>query len=624
MPYIQPKDRNQMMICTLTSFIEEDSIARVIDVFVDSLDMEALGFQFAKEPYEGNPAYDPRCLLKLYLYGGQKGIRSSRKLAEAARLNVEARWLVSGLEPDFRTVSDFRKNNVCCLKKVFREFNRKLADFLQKGYLSIDGSKFQACNAKDNNFTANKLDDRITWLNQHTDEYLRQIEAMDEAESERQAGGFTKEELEEKLKETRERLELYEGYRKYMEENGLGQLSLTDADAKLMKTKNGFGVSYNVQTAVDSETHMIEDYQVTNQPTDHGQLEPTLHEVKVEHPDEIIEALADTGYQQPEDMAACLESGIIPHVIPQEGQDTYELELPYEESEISEEMRKSCKAEDLKQCLRAGEIPEVYEEVITKAEIADVRVLVRENETEENSGGVYKSEEEMKERAREGYFVRDPERNIVYCPAGSTLRQKSIKNNGNIRYANKMACKKCKDRDRCYKGKNDFKEVDFNKDTLEKVNRNWQKAMAMEQTETQEDVAAPETVRDTENQSIAEISREQGADETTKSEIAPGTDPVEAEAETKKDSDTAEKRKGHYEKKKIVRITLKPDRKKMDLRKCTSEHPFGTIKRAMNAGYYLLQGKQKVDGETALACLGYNIKRATNLFGIGRLIEIMA
>jgi len=595
MPYIQPKDRNQMMMCTMSSLIDENSIARVIDAFVDSLDMEELGFRYAKAPEEGNPPYDPRCLLKLYLYGGQKSVRSSRKLAELARLNIEARWLVSGLEPDFRTVSDFRKDNVKCLKKVFREFNKKLAEYLEKGYLSIDGSKFQACNSKDNNFTANKLDDRITWMNQHVDEYLRQLELMDEEESEEKAGGFTKEELDEKLEETRKRLALYESYRKYMEEKGLGQMSLYDGDAKLMKTKNGFGVSYNVQTAVDTETHMIEDYLLTNQPTDHGLMEPTVREMKAERPDEVMEVLADTGYQQPEDMVACLESGVIPHVIPQDGQDTYELEIPYEEAEISEEMKKSRKAEDLKRCLRAGEIPEAYKTMISTAKVEEVRTLVKDADAEGSPAGVYGSEEEMKERAREGYFVRDPERNIVYCPGGSTLRQKSVKSNGKIRYANKMACKNCKDRKRCYKGKGDFREVDFSKDTLEAANRNWQKS-------GKEDAG--------------------GASETAGSAGTGNTD-VETKDTKAKARSKAPKKTGHYEKRKIVRIILKPDRKKMDLRKCTSEHPFGTIKRAMNAGYYLLCGKQKVDGETALACLGYNIKRAVNLLGIGKLIEVM-
>ena len=119
-------------------------------------------------------------MIKLYLYGSRKKIRSSRNLAEACRLNVEVKWLMEGLEPDFRTISDFRKENIDCMKKIFHEFNRRISKFLEKGFVSVDGSKFQAVNSKDNNFTANKLDDRIRWLNQHTDEYLRQLAELDE------------------------------------------------------------------------------------------------------------------------------------------------------------------------------------------------------------------------------------------------------------------------------------------------------------------------------------------------------------------------------------------------------------------------------------------------------------
>lgn len=611
MPYKQPKDRDQMMFCSMGSFVEEDSVARVIDVFVDSLDMKDLGFRYPEAPYEGNPPYDPRCLLKLYLYGGQKKIRSSRMLAETARLNVEARWLLGGLEPDFRTVSDFRKNNAKNLRKVFREFNRKLADYLEKGFLSIDGSKFAANNSKDNNFTAAKLDDRITWLNQHMEDYLRQIEVMDEQEEEEEKrNGFTKEALEQKLKEAKERVARYEGYRSYMEENGLSQMSLTDPDSKLMKNKNGFGVSYNIQTAVDSETHMIEDYQVTTQPTDHGQLEPTIHEIKKEDPEKVLEVVADKGYQKEEDMAACLEAGIIPHVILPEGKGGYELELSYEEAEITEEEKKSSRAEDLKRCLHAGVVPEAYQDVIDGIEVREKRVLVREEDEEENPGSIYGTTEEMKERAKEGYFVRDPEQNVVYCPMGEMLRQKSIKNNGSIRYANKAACRRCQYRNQCYSGKNEWKEIDFNKDSLEKPNRKW--------------------IKEEEAKKAALGNEEEGTgdQETGMEAPGPGQEEIEKGEPEGKEQEPGKKEKkkkrGHYEKKKVVRILLKPNREKMDKRKCTSEHPFGTIKRAMDAGYYLLRGKHKVDGESALFCLGYNLKRAISLFGTERLKEILA
>lgn len=567
MPYIQTMDRNQMVMCSLDSYVDQESIARVIDIFVEGLNLDELGFEKAEAAAEGRPSYSPGSLLKLYLYGNQKAIRSSRRLAEACRINVEAKWLMEGLEPDFRTISDFRKVNVECMKKVFHEFNRKLSEVLKKGFVSVDGSKFQANNSKDRNFTANKLDDRIQWLNEHTDEYLRQMAELDDTEGGEITGQFSKDELEKRLKETTERLERYKAYQSYMKENGVSQISLTDADAKLMKGKTGFVVAYNVQTAIDSETHLIDDYQVTNQPTDHGLINSTVSDERIRR-DEVLEVVADKGYNEQEDMVKCLENGIIPHVILPNDQDEYKLELPYEDKTISEEMLKSTSADDLKECLRAGEIPEIYKEAVESAKVVDKKVFIQE--VTANPTHLYENEDEMKRRAQEGYFVRDPEQNLVYCPAGEILRQKSIKKNGNIRYANKTACRHCEYKNQCYKGKSEYKEIDFDKDTLEKPNRNW-------------------------------LKQEEGA------EIPKRTS-----------------KKGYYEDKKVVEIVLRPDRQKMSERKSLSEHPFGTIKRAMNAGYYLLCGKHKVDGETALICLAYNLKRAMSLLGFQKMMNIMA
>ena len=156
------------------------------------------------------------------------------------------------MEPDFRTISDFRKDNIGSLKKIFQEFNRRISGAVEWGFTSINGSKFLANNSKDNNFTKNKLDDRIKWLN----EYLRILKEMDEQEElEEVPENLTKETLEAKLKEPQESLARYEAYQKLMEDTGVSQLSLTDADARLMKNKNGFAVAYNPQTAVDSATH---------------------------------------------------------------------------------------------------------------------------------------------------------------------------------------------------------------------------------------------------------------------------------------------------------------------------------------------------------------------------------
>lgn len=506
MHYVEAFDRNQMMMTTWDSMVDPQSTARLIDAFVNSLNLADYGVK--EMASEGRPPYDPRSLFKLYIYGSDNGIKSSRRLAKSCRVNVEVRWMLGGVEPDFRTISDFRKENIDSIKKIFNEFNKRLSGAADWGFTSIDGSKFSACNSKDNNFTKNKLDDRIKWLNGHVEEYLRILDDADKQEDlEDDPENLTRELIEEKLKEARERLEKYEGYQKIMEESGQSQMSITDADARLMKIKNGFAVAYNLQTAVDSNTHLIRDFQMTNRVTDHGLLATTLKGIRDESGG-VIETVADRGYESAEDMIRCLEDGIIPHVITEDGRDGYELEISYEEAEAD---AGSTEPEELKKALHAGVIPEAYKDVISGIEVKEVRGKVKDDpEEDKTAGAVYGTQEEMTARAKEGYFVRDPERNLVYCPNGEVLRQKCVKKNGNIRYANKNACRHC------------------------------------------------------------------------------------------------------------------PDRNKTAERMCLSEHPFGTIKRAMGFTYFLLKGMRKVTGEFALMCLGYNIKRVRNLLGFDKMMELMA
>lgn len=474
MHYVTAFDRNQMMITTWDSLVEPESKARLIDAFVNRLILSE--YDIKELAKEGRPRYDPKGLLKLYIYGSENGINSSRKLAKSCKVNIEVRWMMGGAEPDFRTISDFRKDNISSMKKIFREFNKRISGAVEWGFTSVDGSKFAACNSKDNNFTKNKLDDRIKWLNGHIDEYLRILDDMDKQEDiEDNAENLTKDLIERKLEEARERLARYEGYQKIMEESGQSQMSITDADAKLTKSKNGFIVGYNPQTAVDSNTHIIRDFQMTNQVTDHGLLNSTLVGVK-ESDNEIIDGVADRGYESEDDMIKCLENGIIPHVITDDGKDGYELEMPYEEADVDTE---STESGELKKALHAGVIPEVYKDVISDIEVKEVRRKVND-EPQPEAESIYGTEDEMITRAKEGYFVRDPERNLVYCPNGEILRQKCIGKRGNIRYANKNACRHCKYRNKCYKGKNEWKEIDFTKDRLEKPCKDWLKAEGKE------------------------------------------------------------------------------------------------------------------------------------------------
>lgn len=221
--------------------------------------------------------------------------------------------------------------------------------------------------------------------------------------------------------------------------------------------------------------------------------------------------------------------------------------------------------------MHAGVIPDAYKDVISGIKVAEVRRKVSSTpESDNRETSVYGTPDGMMARAEEGYFARDPERNLVYCPNGGILRQKCIKRNGNILYANKNSCCHCPNRNKCYKGKNEWKEIGFTKDCLEKPCRDWLK--------------------------------------------------VEGKAV---DKNRAAKGKYHFEKMKVVRFFLKPDREKTAERMCLSEHPFGTIKRAMGFTYFLLKGLRKVTGEFALMCLGYNIKRAKNLLGFEKMMEMM-
>ena len=159
MPYISGFDRNQLMCCSWDTLVDKESIARIIDAFVNLLDIKK--YVMKSVSAEGRPSYDPRSLYKIYIYGSRKGIRSSRKLAESCKVNLEVKWMIGGVEPDFRTIADFRKNNIDSLKEIFYEFNRRISGAVEWGFSSVDGTKIQANNAKDNNFIKNKLDDRI-------------------------------------------------------------------------------------------------------------------------------------------------------------------------------------------------------------------------------------------------------------------------------------------------------------------------------------------------------------------------------------------------------------------------------------------------------------------------------
>lgn len=561
MAYKKGKDRRERVLFPdcIDEYVESDAPVRLFDAFVDSLNMDELGFVRSTPSETGAPGYDPHDLLKLYIYGYFYQVRSSRKLARECKCNIEVMWLLGKLTPDFRTISDFRKDNKESITKVYKEFNKFCMGLrlFSKSYISIDGSKFKAVNAKDNNFTLSKLDDRIRRLDEHISIYMDELDAYDHEEGRK----LSKEELQRKLDVCKERKERYEDYRNMLERSGESQLSLTDPDSRLMKANEGFCVGYNVQTAVDAESHMIAGFQVTNHPTDHGQLTNVASEVKADYGVDVLESTADKGYESPEDHADALANGIIPNVIQRDGSSTEPVQFDYNEADITDEQKASTKPEDLKACLEAGVIPDAYEGILTDVQTTEIK----EFSTDVTDSSVLKmTPEQMRTKALEGYFVRDAERNLVYCPQGEILRQKSIKRNGMIRYCNKLACGKCK----CKCTSQKFKEADFSKDTLIKA---------------------------------TDAKRKQLKDEDKNNPKPPRTRVV----------------------KKVVRYILHLDQNKMDNRKCLSEHPFGTMKRALGQYYFLLKGKLKVTAEMGLFCLSYNLRRAINLRGVPALLAVL-
>ena len=563
MSYIQGVSRKQAVLFpdTVDDYIEEDDPARLMDLFVDRLDLQKMGFVRSEPKAEGRPGYSPRDLLKLYVYGYYYGVRSSRKLERECKVNIQVMWLLGKLQPDFRTISDFRKLNIDPIKAVFSEFNRFCLEMklFSKSFISIDGSKFKAVNAKDRNFTLNKLDDRIKRLDAHIAEYLSELDAMDKEDSSRV---LSREDLEHKLEVAKERKEKYEGYRSQIEESGEKQISLTDPDARLMKQNEGFGVCFNTQVAVDAESHLIAGFKVTNNATDHGQITELATNVKEDFGCDILETTADKGYEEPEDMADALASGVVPNVILSEGGNTKNVYFPYNEADITDEQRASRKPEDLRTCLEAGVIPDAYKGILTDATI--VERTGYEGSTDIAPGEVLKmTMEQMVAKASEGYFIRDPERNLVVCPMGQILRPKSVKRDGQIRYCNKLACSKCQHK--CTDAK--FKEADFSKDTLVRI-----------------------AVKVIKSENAEKISR------TKRNKVV-------------------------YKK---ARYTLHLDENKMNQRKNLSEHPFGTIKRTMGDYYFLLKTKTKVEAEMALFLLSYNLRRAINMAGVAKMMEALA
>ena len=492
MEFIAGLDRAQYtcyMGC-LDDAVFENNPVRFIDAYVDRLDMAGLCFQSNEPQDTGRPAYDPRDLLKLYIYGYFNRVRSTRNLERECYRNIEVIWLMKNLKPDHKTISRFRQNNPKALKNVFRDFVRLCAelDLYGKDLIAVDGSKFKAWNSKDRNFTKGKIEDRIRRIEEKIDKYLSELERLDQIdEAERLPVLRDKEQIQEIILKLQERKAVLEDYKGEVTCGEETQVSLTDPDSRLMKTKDGMEVCLNVQTAVDSKNKMIVEFMVGNQVQDKNMMSPMARKASKILETENMVIVADNGYDSVSDVAQVLADNNTPVVA---GGD-YEFWYPTNE-ENAEEVND-------------------YDEAI----------------------------------ARSVYL---PERNVLICPMGQFLYPSCyVKSKHIAKYGNPKACAHCP-----------------------------KKCTSMKYYYAERMIK------------LSEFSKEYDAS------------PVP-----------------------LRKIRILQDKEIASQRKCIVEHPFGTVKRNLGIAYLLLRTIPKAEGELSLAFLAFNMKRALNIVGIEKMMEVL-
>lgn len=470
MAYISGESREQITMFpeVIDDYITQDNPVRFIEAFVDGLDMAEVGFGRA-EPHElGRPGYDPRDLLKLYIYCYLNRIRSSRRIEREAGRNLELMWLIRKLRPDFKTIADFRKENTKALKNMFQEFSeicRKLELFGGE-LIAVDGSKFRASNSKKKNFSPAKLKNLIQKADKRIDEYLKELDRGDTEDEARQE---TVEALNKKIDKLRKIRADYKETEQKLDKSGEKQLSVTDPDARLMKSEQGTHVCYNVQMAIDSKHKMIVAMKLTNEGNDLQQLSSIAGEAKKELSVEQIEVVTDRGYYDCNQVKECGDNGI-----------TVYMDKP------------AVKAKD----------------------------------------GVY-----SKER-----FKYNVEKDVYICPAGEDLRYRTTDKQKSMKMYKTDSCESCVLKKECTSGE------------------------------------GPRVIKRHIHEGVME-------------EMA---------------------------------TRVKGSREKLRLRAGLVEHPWGTMKRTLDQGYFLLRGTEKVEVEMRLNGLIYNLKRAISIVGIPKLIEALA
>ena len=301
------RDQTVLFPNTIDQYVDKENPVRFIDAFVDSLNLEKLGFKHSVPADTGRPSYNPSDLLKLYVYGYLNQVRSSRKLEKECHRNVEVMWLMKKLAPDFKTIADFRKNNVDCIKGVFKEFVYlcRSLDLYGAQLVAIDGTKFKAVNSKSNNLNEKTVALRLKKTEEKIAEYLKEMDQNDTADS-AEDESVNVDELKEKICKLEEEKQRYEQIQNQMKATGQKEVSLVDPDSRLMRVDSQrLEVSYNIQTSVDAKQHLIVDYDVINNSTDHHQLFNDAEMAKKTLGVDQLEVISDKGFYVANDVKDC-------------------------------------------------------------------------------------------------------------------------------------------------------------------------------------------------------------------------------------------------------------------------------------------------------------------------------
>ncbi|WP_397595897.1 IS1182 family transposase [Silanimonas sp.] len=311
--FIEGESRTQSTLLPecLDDYIADTNPVRVVDVFVDELNLGKLGFDGVDPAATGRPGYHPAILLKLYIYGYLNRIQSSRRLEKECQRNVELMWLTGRLMPDFKTIARFRKDNGKAIRNVCRQFIvlcQRLGLF-SEALVAIDGSKFKAVNNRDRNFTSAKLQRRMEEIESSINRYLIDLDTADRQEP--VIAKIRSERLQDKIAVLKEQMKALKEIEFHLNDTPDKQISLTDPDARSMKTRGTGIVGYNVQTAVDAKNHLIVAHEVTNIGSDRDQLSTMAKQARAAMGAEELTVIADRGYFKGEEIVACHEAGIV-------------------------------------------------------------------------------------------------------------------------------------------------------------------------------------------------------------------------------------------------------------------------------------------------------------------------